>query len=258
MFREIALVFPDESKTTHLLILLKHYGYLGIWISEMAWLNFATAAMIRDRFCHRNDLNEVLNRVRNNERVVIAAAHFSNWEMLMLSLSIIEPRIRVYFVYRPLHDDLSEKLIGRIRKRFHAKPISEKNALRRMASISRKNEGALLIALVDQNPMRLQTKYWLPFLATEIPLTGGIYQLPRAFRSSIYMPTINRPHLLAPYVMDLELLAETPYHPEDKPRILFDYVDHIEKMIRMRPDMWMWSISRRKYDRSPGEVLIRR
>ena len=247
---------PNISFLGALLILLRHYWYLGVWCSEMCWTAFASAPMIKRQLRLRSNWDVLLKKIKNNERVIIASGHFANWEMLLLRVCMFAPKINIYFTYRPLHNRLSEIIFKWIRTRFLGESMPEKTVLRRLSALRKRNVSGVLLTLVDHNPMRLQHKYWVPFLACQIPLTGGIYQLSRMFDASIYIPVMRRKHLFAPYTVDFEPLRKPPITFKDKRSLLQDYTKALADMVQMRPDMWMWTISRHKYAPRRGDIPL--
>ncbi|PHS69853.1 MAG: lipid A biosynthesis protein [Cycloclasticus sp.] len=199
---------------------------------------------IRSRVHLKNP--EIIEKyAKNNQSVLMLAAHHCNWEWMLAGCSL-ELSFPIDVVYKPLHDLVVDELMKKSRSRFDARPIPNKNALIEIMQRRKEVRGFAMVA--DQSPVRKEEKYWTTFLNQESSFAVGsqkIAQLTKYPTVFVGMKRLSQGH----YEVFFEDLGEAPYKKEGY-ELTEKYARVLETMILENPEDWMWS--NRKWKRKRG------
>ncbi len=180
--------------------------------------------------------------------VIALTGHTCNWEWLLLGSSLIS-HLPLDAIYKPLHDEKSNAFMYRMRSRFGATLIDNKDAIRTVAK--RRSINRVITIVADQTPGKLHEKYWGTFLGRDTPFYLGAELIARFTRYPVVfaaMRRVRRGH----YAVRFELLCTPPYRKHDH-KVLEAYVAALEKQIRQQPAAWLWSHRKWKYSRPQAE-----
>ena len=181
--------------------------------------------------------------------VICLAAHYCNWEWLLLYSCIRLPHPFIV-AYQPFHDRDFDEFMLKARTRFGAKAIPSEDLIRQV--IAHRKSMKTLALLADQSPSRNERKYWTNFLRQDTAFLDGIDSLAWLTGMPVVFVSMKRPRR-GHYEVWLDVIAEPPYEKYSH-AIVERYARELEKMIERDPPSWLWSHRRWKFKRSEDEA----
>ncbi len=241
----VANAFPEKSPTEHRAIVRQSYRNLGRFLGEALWGWNASAASLAGRVRVVNP--ELVTRfTRQGRSVVLLAAHFCNWEWLLLTAGI-ELDVPVDAVYKPQRVRSIDAFLKRQRSRFGGNPIPHRRFL--FAVMRRRAEARAYALVADQTPKHSEEKYWTTFLHQDTAFYLGPGRVARIAEAPVVYVAMRRDGP-GRYAVELSLLAEPPYAPDADSAIVERYVRKLEDEIRRSPADWLWLNRKWKYRKS--------
>jgi KDO2-lipid IV(A) lauroyltransferase len=169
------------------------------------------------------------------------ASHQANWEWMLLGYSA-QTEFGVDAVYKPLHNQFFDKLMLKIRSRFDACMVPDKQVFREM--VKKRGQPRLLCMVGDQTPPP-ESRYWTRFLHQETAFFTGSDRMAKALNYVVIYAGIRRVRR-GYYELEFQEIAVPPYEKEST-AILDKYVAIVEKAIEKDPADWLWSHRRWKH-----------
>ena len=184
--------------------------------------------------------NEILDEIKkNNSQVVFISGHFSNFELMAMSLE--KNNIKLATIYRPLNNIFLNTIMEKIRKKYICRNQIKKGigGLKNLIKYKKQNfSTALMIdqrvsegilsnffnkqALTTTIPAQLVKKYNIPIVPVYIERTGNI---------------------------NYKIIIKNPifFSEENSIKEITEKLNEIlEKMILKNPEQWIWSHNRWK------------
>ena len=184
--------------------------------------------------------NEILDEIKkNNSQVVFISGHFSNFELMAMSLE--KNNIKLATIYRPLNNVFLNTIMEKIRKKYICRNQIKKGigGLKNLIKYKKQNfSTALMIdqrvsegilsnffnkqALTTTIPAQLVKKYNIPIVPVYIERTGNI---------------------------NYKIIIKNPifFSEENSIKEITEKLNEIlEKMILKNPEQWIWSHNRWK------------
>lgn len=190
---------------------------------------------------------EVLEKYHNQGRsVIIAAGHYSNWELLTLASYSIKHKL--LGVYKPLNNKRFERFLNLSRERFGAVAVPMRDAFKTLLQFERNGTPALLGLITDQTPARRDIRYFTTFLNQETAAFLGVEKIAKKVDAPVFfcqMRKVKRGR----YQVFLELITDTPKDTEPY-EITEAHVKALERIIREEPQYWLWSHRRWKHKKA--------
>jgi len=183
---------------------------------------------------------DILDEIkRKNSQVVFISGHFSNFELMAMSLEKNE--IKLATIYRPLNNMFLNLVMETIRKKYICKNQIKKGigGLKNLIKYKKKNYSTALMidqrvsegvlsnlfnkqALTTTIPAQLVKKYDIPIVPVFIERIGNIK----------YKVIINKPVVFSKEYSIIEITEKLN--------------EILEKMIIKNPEQWIWSHNRWK------------
>lgn len=237
--------FPEKSEKERLAIEKKFYKHLADLIIEIIKYRTISKKEISRRCKIKNP--EFLEKYNLKDRSIICIqGHYANWEWNTHIDSLFSQKI--LSVYKPLHNEIEDKFMIKIRERFGAMTVTKNRIIRTLARRQKAGELSAVGLVSDQVPDVTKSTYWMQFLNQDTPVFLGaekmatMFDLPVIF---IYVEKLKRGYY------EMEFLPVTNNPKETKPfEITEKHVRLTEKMIQSAPEYWMWSHRRWKRKRS--------
>ncbi len=219
-------------------------------ITKLMWNNygriFAEFIFIKDfRLGKLNSKIEIIGQnilddIRiNNKQVVFISGHFSNFELMAMSLD--KSNIKLCTIYRPLNNIFLNKIMERIRKKYICKYQIKKGigGIKHLIRLKKQNFSSAL--MIDQRVTEgmLSNFFKHKALTTTIPA-----QLIKKFDIPIVPVYIERIENL-----NFKVIINKPIQfPKETSieSITNDLNAILEKMIIKKPGQWIWSHNRWK------------
>jgi KDO2-lipid IV(A) lauroyltransferase len=196
-----------------------------------------------DRCSYAN--TEIIERLfKQNRSMILASSHYGNWEWTANICTVIP--YDVSGIYKRQSNHLFDKLYIYIRGKYGTIPVLMKHTLRFIKEHTKKSELFALYLVGDQRPIPEDLNYWTTFLNQETPIITGIEKLSKKFNLSVVFLDIDRLKR-GYYRITFHLLTDDP-RKEASYAITEKYINKVEQMIVKRPEFWLWSHKRWKYN----------
>jgi KDO2-lipid IV(A) lauroyltransferase len=234
--------FPDKDECWRKDILHKFYRHFCDLFVETLKLQHMSKKTIKKRITFSN-IEAIEDAYDKNLDVVAVMAHYGNWEYM--------PSINLHFkaqgfsVYRPLKSQGFDKYMLELRSRFGTQNVTMKNTLRKVVELRRSKTRFVLGLIADQSPARLEIQYWTKFLTQTTPILMGPEKIAKLTNGKVVFLKLSKPKRGHYHVDVIEypgLVSEAEEH-----EITEWHVRQLENCIRERPELWLWSHKRWKY-----------
>ena len=232
--------FPEKDNEEIRRIEKKYFKFLADNILETIKMLSMSKETIKKRY-HVVNPEEMQKHFDEGKSILAVTGHYGNWEWgsLILSATFEEPLI---IVYKPLTDKRFEEFMNNMRSRFGAIMVAMKQTLRRIAQFRQQKFYAVLIG--DQTPAWVETKYFTTFLNQPTAVFLGVEKIAKMTNSPV---VYCRSNLIKRgyYECIFETLVEDPNNTSEY-EITNLHTNYLERIIRQRPELWLWSHKRWK------------
>jgi KDO2-lipid IV(A) lauroyltransferase len=176
--------------------------------------------------------------------IILVTGHICNWEWGSLSAGLQTP-YHILGFYKKLKNPYVDRFLRWSRSRFGTTLASIKET---SLSFERQREiPTLFLMAADQRPTKLDYAYWVEFLGRKTAFLHGPEKHARINDYPIIFTDIERVKR-GYYEMTLWMLAKKPNEIPDS-EITALYALKLEKVIRKKPEKWLWSHKRWKHQR---------
>lgn len=238
----VANAFPEKSVAEHEAIVQQSYRNLGRFLAESLWGWNASAEALAQRVRIVNP--ELITRfTANGQSVVLLAAHFCNWEWLILTAGI-ELAIPIDAVYKPQRVRSIDRFLKSRRSRFGGNPIPHQSFM--FEVMKRRGDVRAYALVADHTPKHNEEKHWTTFLHQDTAFFVGADKIAKIVKAPVIYVAMRRDGP-GRYVVELSLLAEPPYDRDSGPEIVERYARKLEDEIRRSPADWLWLNRKWKY-----------
>lgn len=236
--------FPEKPEAERAAILKQSYRNLADLIVETMYGFGASAAEMQRRVRIENP--ELLQQfAAQRQSVVLLAAHFCNWEWLLLAAGA-QVGLPIDAVYKPQRIAGYDRFLREGRSRFGGNPIPASGVL--FEVMKRKGEARAYALVADQTPQKRDEKHWTCFLNQDTAFFVGADKIARILGAPVLFVAMRRERK-GFYSARLELLASPPYLRGDdsSAEIIESYARALESEIRASPADWLWIERKWKY-----------
>lgn len=242
--QNLLIAFPEKTETERLAIEKSFYRQLIDTFVEMIKLISISKEELDKRFeCNYEVVN---NLYETGQSVQVHGGHFFNWEYVNLAYgaNFTYPFLGVY---APLSSKAFDRIIYNMRSKFKTILIPASDFSTKFHKYATDIYAMALAA--DQNPRRTQDAYWVDFMGKITPFVPGPEKGARLKNTAIVFATYYRVKR-GYYKSELSLYTTTP---NDIPfgKITIDYKLFVESELRKRPDNFLWSHRRFKWNYDP-------
>ncbi|AQY22785.1 lysophospholipid acyltransferase family protein [Riemerella anatipestifer] len=234
--------FPEKSETEINTICKKFYQNFADYIVETLKTFTVSNNELRVRVQHINQhlFSEALEEQKN---IIMLSGHIFNWEWFN-ALAEVVPQKYCFPVYRKMQSAFWEEKVKLIRCRFGNTALEAKQVIRHI--LKQPNDGnSVYMFVADQSPYVVDVDYGLEFLNQKTPAFIGYDKLSTKMDLIfIYceMKKIKRGFYQVNYYR---------IYPDGERFKPYEVVNKFHKMlettIKKRPDNWLWSHRRWKY-----------
>jgi KDO2-lipid IV(A) lauroyltransferase len=235
------LVFPNKSKKEHTEIAKKFYLHLCDLVFETIKNMTISEQQITKRF-HFENLELIHRYNRENRSILLMCGHYANWEWSAILKRHIDQK--GYAVYKPLANKYFDQMVKKIRGRFGANIISNKNVTKELFKISKSGTNSLTLIISDQTPKPGAFKHRDTFMDIDVPVFTGTEELAKKLDFiPVYLQIkkVKRGYYSSRFVP----LTENPKEHKDY-EITRMFLNELESQIRETPQYYLWSHKRWK------------
>lgn len=236
--------FPEKGSREIKEIERKFYKHLADVFIETLSMASVSERKIRKRMRYLN-VHQV-DEWAEGRSWVCAMAHYGSWEYTV-NFALYGQQDDVLGVYRPLHNKGIDRFYKKVRSRFGTIPMPKDELGKEMVRRVRANSPVAVALIADQTPKFRDIQNWTLFLGRWTPFYTGMEKLARRFHipvAFLNMDKVGRGY----YEGIFELIYDGREEVEEG-EITRRYAERLEEMIRRRPELWMWSHRRWKFNR---------
>lgn len=234
--------FPDKSMAEIKAIRRKFYKNFADYIIETVKLFTISSTELRVRMQHLNQ--DLFHQAKKDgKNVILLAGHVFNWEWMTV-LPIIIPQENCHPVYRKVSNTFWENKLKLIRNNFGNIALEAKQVIRQI--LKTPNDGnSIYMFVADQTPHSSEVNFGVDFLNQATPAFIGYDKLATRLDLDFFyceMKKVKRGYYQVNYYK---------IFPEGDKFQPFEVVEKfhkkLENTINKRPDNWLWSHRRWKY-----------
>lgn len=240
ILRNLRASFPKMSPAEINNTMIAFYSNLSDTLLESFKMRTMSKADISRRF-HINGLDKLKEFLAAGRTVICVTGHYANWEWGGLAISAASES-PVLLVYQPMSNQYHERYFNGLRSRFGSVMVPVKNVLRQV--IANKDKPLLMVLVADQSPSPNEKNPFVRFLNQDTSFFNGPEKIVRKINGVLIFAEVRRTGR-GFYEVDLVPLIDEPavYKENEITRI---HVGYLEKMIRNKPQDWLWSHRRWK------------
>lgn len=248
----LAGAFPEKTSEEITRIEKKFYRFLCDCMVENIKLFSMPMKTLRRRmtFSGVEDMAADMKKYGKNFGFIYLG-HYCNWEWVASLSSWIPDYVQGGHIYHPLYNRIFDRLFLRMRNRFGGESISMKDTLRRIVTLKRQKQPAIIGFIADQAPKWNSMHHWTPFLHRDTFFFIGTEQISKQVGAVVYFADIKRVRR-GYYHCDLKRMTVSPENIPDY-ELTDRYAVLLEEMIRREPAYWLWSHKRWKRTREEWE-----
>jgi len=240
----LATAFPELSESELRAVRRQYYLRFAQMAVELIKASAFSPAEIRRRVRIVN-LEEPQALLAQGQSVLLVAAHQSNWEWMLLALSL-ELGYPLDAAYKPLANDWAEREMKKLRTRFGSRLVPAKKLL---SDILRRHGVVRAVAMVaDQEPTTSERRHWTRFLNRDTAFYMGPEEIARVTRFPVFFIAMRR---RARGYYEMEFVRLVSADGATSPGTLTErYARLVEAQIHAAPPDWLWSHKRWKLKKS--------
>jgi len=187
---------------------------------------------------------ELLEKYQQQHKdIMMVTGHYSNWEWGSLFLPTQMHYDNLLVLYKPLKNKYLDHYLRKHRERFHMAIRSMYHTPKAFAEF--RNRQTIFTLVADQSPSNVSSSYWINFLGRQTAFLHGIEHYTRLYDLPLVYLDIQRKKR-GFYELELSLLTEEPLTLSDG-ELTTLYARQLEKVIRQKPEDWLWSHKRWKH-----------
>jgi len=239
VMNNLETAFPEKSNAERVKIAKAFYHNLLDSFIETIKLVSASSRFLEKRVTANWEVLEPL--FKSGKSCQLHLGHTFNWEWGHHVLSR-HTKYQVLVVYQPISNPALEKIMYNLRVRHGNKFIAATNMSKSMETF--KDTQYLLGLVADQSPSNLSNAYWMNFFGKPTGFVSGPEKGARAGNLPVLFTHIIKPKR-GHYRAFLEVACEDPGTLKEG-ELTLRYARYMEKVIRLNPEMWLWSHRRWK------------
>ena len=234
--------FPEKSDAEIQTIIIKYYRHLCDIILETFKLLGMRRSELNKR-CRIINYELYFDILSGQRSIIVALGHQGNWEWLGAATATRgDGPLQV--IYKPLSNPYFDRLMKKIRSRFGATPIPDKDVLRQM--IATKGGLSTTAFISDQTPPP-DHAFWINFLNQDTPVFIGTEKLARRLNYPVLFAAMRK---VKRGYYEVEVLRVCDEPAESDPgSITTAHTRLLEEQIIKQPETWLWSHRRWKHQR---------
>ena len=224
--------FPELDKTKIQTISLAYYDVLVAYLFETIQVYNKDKTFFNGKIKFTN--SEILNTTPDKPNIIIGS-HYGNWEWAAMLQPLFTER-KIVALYKPLSNEILDKIVKEKRSRFGLELLSMEEAVRK---ISKSTESKSYIFVSDQSPAQATTGQWRTFLHQPTLFYEGAAVLAKRYDLKVFYQQVE--------CKDEKYIVT--YLPIDDKNIIDQYVFILESQIKQMPEWWLWSHRRWKHQK---------
>ncbi len=238
--KNLSRAFPDTDRKTLTLIAKKSFENLGRSAAEFIHIaNHPPEAV--NNIIHNSVLvegsNNINNAIRKKQGIIYLTAHFGNWELLGIVLSVNGCPFNA--IARPIDNRRIDRIITSLRSVLGANVLPKKGVLRDTLKCLKRGEGVAI--LLDQNTSR-EEGVFVNYFGQPAATNRGLALIAMKSGASIIPVFIIREDTYRHRVIYLPAIEikRTDNLESDVITYTQKFTNIIESVVRDYPEQWFW------------------
>ena len=242
VFQNLKNSFPEKSDSELKIIRKKFYHNFCDYLVETLKSFTITSHELRVRVQYLNQ--DIFHEAKSeNKNVILLAGHIFNWEWFNAFATVV-PQEKSFPVYRKVQSSFWEQKVKEIRNRFGNHALEAKEVIRHI--LRNPNDGnSVYMFVADQSPHVSEVSFGLNFLNQKTPAFIGYDKLSTRMDLAFVfceMKKVKRGYYQINYYR---------IYPDGEKFVEYEVVKKFHKLlentINKRPDNYLWSHRRWKY-----------
>ena len=242
VFQNLKNSFPEKSDSELKIIRKKFYHNFCDYLVETLKSFTITSHELRVRVQYLNQ--DIFHEAKaENKNVILLAGHIFNWEWFNAFATVV-PQEKSFPVYRKVQSSFWEQKVKEIRNRFGNHALEAKEVIRHI--LRNPNDGnSVYMFVADQSPHVSEVSFGLNFLNQKTPAFIGYDKLSTRMDLAFVfceMKKVKRGYYQINYYR---------IYPDGEKFVEHEVVKKFHKLlentINKRPDNYLWSHRRWKY-----------
>jgi Kdo2-lipid IVA lauroyltransferase/acyltransferase len=231
--------FPEKSNDELLAIEKLSYKNLAeITVESLKAFTMSKKQIFaRHKVINEDDIKHIYE---NSGGIIALPNHYGNWEWG--ALSCMQLHFTGIALYKPLANKYLDNYMKNNRSRLGTELVSIYETAR--CFINNKDKKKNYVMASDQSPSNSKKSYWINFLGRKTAFLHGPESYARKYNYPVVFVDIQRVKR-GYYELELSILTDEPQTLEDG-KITERLANKLEKVIRKKPQDWLWSHKRWK------------
>lgn len=242
--RNLLNSFPEKSIKERVLIEKKFYHHLCDTFIETLYYDRISNKESKERVKYLNP-ELPLRYLDQGRPVVVCLGHYNNWEWFVNWP--LFTNYRFYTIYKKLKSKAFGRFFHNLRSKFGAVPLERSATFRQLMEDTQKGIPTLSAFIFDQTPRIKEIQYWTTFLNQDTAVLVGAEKVAQKI-DAVVVAAHPRKIRRGYYEVEYFLITE-----HAKGTAKFEITEQcnrfLEKIIREKPEYWLWSHKRWKHKR---------
>lgn len=241
VMKNLTIAFPQKTEAEKKIIAKKFYhNFIDSLIETLKVISVSDKFLLKHFVANWEVLTALYEK---GESCEILMGHTFNWEWGNCAICL-NVDYTFLAVYMPIANKTLDRVFLKLRSRGKSKMLSAHHMKREIYPY-RNSQYALGLA-ADQNPGDPSRAYWLNFFGKPAPFVTGPEKGARTRNMPVIFCYIEKPRR-GYYKLVLSMGVENPQSmPEGA--ITLKFARYLEDVIRLQPEMWLWSHKRWKHE----------
>ncbi len=242
VFQNLKNSFPEKSDSELKIIRKKFYHNFCDYLVETLKSFTITSHELRVRVQYLNQ--DIFHEAKaENKNVILLAGHIFNWEWFNAFATVV-PQEKSFPVYRKVQSSFWEQKVKEIRNRFGNHALEAKEVIRHI--FKNANDGnSVYMFVADQTPHVSEVTYGLNFLHQKTPAFVGYDKL--STRMDLAFVYCEMKKVKRGYYQINSYRIEPDGEKFEEYEVVKKFHKMLETTINKRPDNYLWSHRRWKY-----------
>lgn len=232
--------FPEKTDAERLKIEVDFYHHISDLFVEIIKGFTISKKELSKRVLTDKDL-VLVDLFNAGKNVILTVGHYGNYEWGCSAIPTATNHA-VFVPYRKFTNPYFDKLFTRSREKLGVTLFHTTKTRKVLESLP---ETPYMLGLANDQAAPPKKSYWVKFLNQDTSFFNGTEKIAKQKNIPVYFGRMIK-HSRGFYQMDYELITMTPQE-EPEGFIMQRHAEMLEKDIKSRPEMWLWTHRRWKH-----------
>lgn len=245
VFQNLQNSFPEKTAGEIEKIARKFFHHLSdVMIENIAFLYIRPERI--KQFVSVKNIELLHKHYQDNKNITGIIGHYGNWELL--TTLPLHTSYTIMSVYKPLKNKFFDRKVYQMRQRLNCIPIPMKKVFKAVWEHEKKNQPYITGLVSDQSPPKRDINYWTTFLNQETAVFSGPEKIAKKFNHAVLFTVVHKIKRGSYQIEFIQLTEEAAKTKEHEITEL--YIQTLERIIREKPEYWLWSHRRWKHKKT--------